>query len=110
LGISHGRLEGVDPKIEPPLLGTFQLGLFFQQKERKMKVLKERTGIGTEEKENDYAYRIRRVEDLMRKLKIEIFAHGDIFVTVKNQKFRITDGYSFPRLTSDEKLQLWPEE
>lgn len=56
--------------------------------------------------ENDLARRIREVEEVMRKNEVTIDSYSNLFVQVKDKRFRVTNHGTIPRLTEDEKLAL----
>jgi hypothetical protein len=69
------------------------------------KFLKE-TGQGPNE--NDYARRIRLVEECIRENEITIDIMGnDYFIRIKDKMFRLGGGSSIPRMIDDERLELW---
>jgi hypothetical protein len=66
-----------------------------------MKILRE-----YQEKENPLAEKIHAMEEYLRVNNICIDSPHHLYLTVNNRKFRIVGGFSFPRLTEEEKLEV----
>jgi hypothetical protein len=72
-----------------------------------MKILRESFHQGFDDKENDYARRLREVEELMTKNEVRIFSRGELFVGIKDKEFHVRNTSTFPRMVDDEVLEVW---